>query len=83
VPADACIAAPDTDRALIASLETQGGWRVDGAAGSARCDYLVIERPRRDEAAPRREGWTLVAAVRQPTDRTDHVLVFRRSDAGR
>lgn len=81
VPADACIAAPGAERALIASLETQGGWRVDAAGTDARCNYLVLERRRSDATAAVRAGWTLVATERRPTDRNDHLLVFRRNGA--
>ncbi|WP_130432448.1 hypothetical protein [Rivibacter subsaxonicus] len=82
VPAGGCVAAPGADRALIASLETQGGWHVVAdPANPEQCPYMVIERSPREPGATERKGWTRIASERRPTDREDRVHVFRRGAA--
>ncbi|MEN9543465.1 MAG: hypothetical protein RLZZ598_298, partial [Pseudomonadota bacterium] len=83
VPAAACIATPGAERALIASLETQGGWRVMADPHHAeQCTYLVLEQSPHEAHATALSGWTLIASERRPTDREDRVHIFRRNTTG-
>lgn len=79
VPRDACVAAPQQDRGFIAALEVHGGWRVEAAGDSGRCEFLLAEVPIRSAAL--REGWQLVARERRPTDRVDDIAIYRRAAA--
>ena len=81
VPRDACIAAPQMPRALLAALEAMGRYRVDAntPAATSPCEFLLAagnERP----GMPVIEGWKPVARVQRPTDRNDFTLVYRRAD---
>ncbi|MBS0433809.1 MAG: hypothetical protein JSR75_02780 [Proteobacteria bacterium] len=81
VPRDACIAAPQMPRALLAALEAMGRYRVDAItpAATSPCEFLLAagnERP----GMPVIEGWKPVARVQRPTDRNDFTLVYRRAD---
>jgi len=81
VPRDACIAAPQMPRALLAALEAMGRYRVDAItpAATSPCEFLIVagnERP----GMPAIEGWKPVARVQRPTDRNDFTLVYRRAD---
>jgi 4-amino-4-deoxy-L-arabinose transferase-like glycosyltransferase len=79
VPPKACVAAPGQSAALVASLEVFGGWRVDAlhSAAQTRCDYLVRVEPALT-AGKAPAGWTHVAGVRRPTDRTNLTVIYRR-----
>jgi hypothetical protein len=79
VPPDACIAASRLPRSVWASLEYFGSFRVDGLSGAADtpCTYLLQPEPKSGKhSAP--PGWTLVARVTRPTDRTEWVAIYHR-----
>lgn len=80
VPRDACIAAPQVPRALLAALEAMGGYRVDAItpAATSPCEYLLVSANER-QGQPEVEGWQAVARIRRPTDRNDYTLVYRRA----
>ncbi len=80
VPRDACIAAPQVPRALLAALEAMGGYRVDAItpAATTPCEYLLVSATER-QGQPEVEGWQAVARIRRPTDRNDYTLVYRRA----
>ncbi|MFT3665396.1 hypothetical protein [Piscinibacter sp.] len=82
VPRDACIAAPQAPRALLAALEAQGRWRVDAItpAATSPCEYLLVPAAER-QGQPEVEGWKAVARIRRPTDRNDYTLIYRRAAA--
>ncbi len=85
VPKDACIAAPDMNRAIVAALEDVGGWRVDArpaAQESSACPYLV--RTTRAKPVPKPPvGWERVAELLRPTDRDELTLIDRRQAGSR
>jgi 4-amino-4-deoxy-L-arabinose transferase-like glycosyltransferase len=74
-----CIAAQGFSQALIASYEVFGRYQVDArpdAATAGRCAVLVrVTRAAAPDALP---GWTLVGAIRRPTDRGELSSVYRR-----
>ena len=80
VPTSACIAAPGLPRSVWASLEYFGSFRVDGRKGApdTACAYL-LQPERKSGPHPAPPGWTLVARVTRPTDRTEWVAIYRRA----
>jgi 4-amino-4-deoxy-L-arabinose transferase-like glycosyltransferase len=78
VPRDACIAAPQVPRALLAALEAMGGYRVDAITPAALspCEFLIASVNER-QGTPEVEGWKLLARIQRPTDRNDFTLVYR------
>lgn len=83
VPPDACIAASRLPRSVWASLEYFGGFRVDGTTGDADTDCTYLLQPEaRVGRHPAPSGWTLVARVSRPTDRTEWVAIYRRLPSG-
>jgi len=90
VPAGHCIAAPAAPPSLVAALEYHGRRRVDATAGAARggCDTLVLVQQVRGPGAARSKAaaqaqaggrWVEVATERRPTDRSEVVIVYRRT----
>jgi hypothetical protein len=80
VPKDACIAAPEMNRAIVAALEDVGGWRVDArpnASNNLQCDYLLRTTRTRPVPAPA-AGWERVTELLRPTDREELTLIDRR-----
>lgn len=80
IPRDACIAAPQSPRALLAALEAIGGYRVDAItpAELSPCEVLLLSRTAREPVVDR-PGWRLVASVPRPTDRQDITLIYQRA----
>ncbi len=90
VPAGQCIAVPQGPPSLVAALEFHGQRRVDATprAARGRCPVLMLVLPLRGPdlargnalaATQRALGWQEVARERRPTDRSEVVVVFRRS----
>ncbi len=79
MPADAaCLAAPGQGLPTLAALEWHGGWHVEGRASLARtaCSHAVIAA-----GQPTPAGWTPVAQVKRPTDRSGSAgLVLLKRD---
>lgn len=68
VPADVnCLAAPGQSLPLLAAMEWHGGWRMraTGTLADTSCSHAIIGIA---HAVP--SGWTMVAQVRRPTDRS-------------
>ena len=84
VPRDACIAAPQSPRALLAALEAMGGYRVDAItpAELSPCEVLLISQAPRDATAVM-PGWRAIARIARPTDRQDITVIYRREAASR
>ena len=84
VPRDACIAAPQAPRALLAALEAMGGYRVDAItpAELSPCERMLLSQTPRDPV-PDHPGWRLIASIARPTDRQDITLIYRRDPASR
>ena len=82
IPADACIAAPDSPPAAVAALEYFGRWRVDASAQAAQgpCNYL-LRATRARPAPPTPLGWILVTQAQRPTDSDEITLIYRRVPA--
>jgi 4-amino-4-deoxy-L-arabinose transferase-like glycosyltransferase len=79
LPAGACVAMPGAQPSRVAAIEQLGGFEVDARRDATRtaCPYLLRqERRGREATAP--PGWTLVARVRRPTERTELTAVYRR-----
>ena len=83
VPRSACIAAAGTSPVMVASLEVFGPYQVDATADASKsaCDY-AIRVQRTQQAPPVLPGWTLIARVLRPTDRSDTTLIYRRQTTG-
>lgn len=79
-PEPHCIAAPGQAMSLVAALEVQGHWPVDArhAAAQTRCPLLLAQI---DDDAPASAypGWTLLASVKRPTDRSQSYRLYQRS----
>lgn len=84
VPHEACIAAPQLPRALLAALEAMGGYHVDAItpAELTHCEFLLAAQTPKEPAA-NIPGWQLVTRVPRPTDRQDLTAIYRRAPAGR
>jgi 4-amino-4-deoxy-L-arabinose transferase-like glycosyltransferase len=83
VPRGECLSAPGFNRSSAAALEYFGRWRVDARAGEPPCDVLLVQAAQATGAAPARPGWAFVARARQPTDRDESTLIYRRAQPGR
>lgn len=84
VPREACIAAPQSPRALLAALEAMAGYRVDAItpAELSPCEVMLISQAPRDTTVVL-PGWRAVARIARPTDRQDITVVYRREPASR
>jgi 4-amino-4-deoxy-L-arabinose transferase-like glycosyltransferase len=89
VPTDACVVTVGLRVSQLAALEYHGGWRVEAAAvvpkpaaGAGGCEFLMTQARRATPAeALHREGWSLIARERLPTDRSEETAVYRRTTA--
>ncbi len=84
VPRTGCVAAPQVPRALLAALESMGGYHVDAVtpAELSPCDFLLASQTPKEPAA-NYPGWKLIARVERPTDRLDLTAIYRRTAAAR
>jgi hypothetical protein len=84
VPREACIAAPQAPLALLAALESLGGYRVDAVTPPelAPCEYLLQSQTPR-APADTLPGWELIVRVTRPTDREDLTAIYRRAPTAR
>lgn len=76
-----CLAAPGQPLSLLAALEFQGGWTVDGRhpLAESRCSHALLLADR--QALPALPaGWVLAGQAARPTDRSQHYLILRRAD---
>ncbi|MBB5204155.1 hypothetical protein HNQ51_001448 [Inhella inkyongensis] len=81
LPATAnCIAAPRQNLSLLATLEAQGGWKVDGrtSLSQSNCDWAVLRLPR--EAQPDLpSAWRPAHLLTRAAERGSRYWVLRRS----
>mgnify|MGYP000863165224 CR=1 FL=1 len=80
VPAQAdCIAAPGQSLDLLATLQAQGGWKVDARQrmGESTCHWALLRLPRRLDYQPP-AGWEPVRLLERPADRGTLYWVLRR-----
>lgn len=77
-----CIAAPHAAPSLVAALEVLGSWRVDATPTATQGTCAILLRSGVTTKAPAIAGWTLQAAVRRPTDRSEQTWIYRRPAAG-
>ncbi|WP_243392922.1 ArnT family glycosyltransferase [Kinneretia aquatilis] len=70
-----CVAAPDQSLATLASLQFQGRWRVDAqhSLQNTRCSHALQSN---SQEIP--SGWSVVAAVSRPSDKSGGFLVLKR-----
>ncbi len=75
-----CLAAPGQPLSLLAALEFQGGWKVDGVneLQHSRCG-LALTVQALSEPAKVPPGWQLRASLRRPSDRQQQYLLLERS----
>lgn len=84
-PEPGCVQTVGLNRAQVAALQYHGGLALQRAALQDRCDWLVADIA----SWPAREGeadatqWNKRATIPRPTDKTDHLLVFRRTEPAR
>ncbi len=75
-----CVAMPGASRAQVSAVAQLGGYRVDATTPMTRStcgQWLRQERVGSPRTPP--SGWTIVAEVRRPTDRTEAMVVYRRA----
>ena len=84
-PAPGCVQTVGLNRAQVAALQYHGGLALQRAALQDRCDWLVADIA--SWPAPEGEAdatqWNKRATIPRPTDKTDHLLVFRRTEPAR
>jgi 4-amino-4-deoxy-L-arabinose transferase-like glycosyltransferase len=89
MPTDACVVAVGLRVSQLAAMEYHGGWRVETVPSlpvthaAVGCEFLVTQSRRATPAeALQRDGWSLIARERLPTDRSEETAVYRRATAG-
>lgn len=84
-PEPGCVQTVGLNRAQVAALQYHGGLALQRAALQDRCDWLVADIA--SWPAPEGEAdatqWNKRATIPRPTDKTDHLLVFRRAEPAR
>lgn len=81
MPAGAgCIAAPGQALSLVAALEVQGHWPVDARhdAQQTACTLLITQAEDGTQESIG-TGWTLLATVKRPTDRSQSYRLYQRA----
>ncbi len=75
-----CIAAPGQALSLVAALEVQGHWPVDArqTAQQTSCT-LLLTQAEDGTPDPIGGGWTLLATVKRPTDRSQSYRLYQRA----
>lgn len=75
-----CVAAPDQNLSLVATLEALGGWtvRADHTLAASPCHWAVrvVPLPQAGEAPA---GWQLHAAIARPSERGNRYQVLTRT----
>ncbi len=74
-----CIALPESNLSLAASLEAAGGWQVRAGldADASGCDWALRVRPAASvQQTP--PGWTLQASLMRPTERDNRYELLNR-----
>lgn len=87
VPTDACVVAVGLRVSQLAAMEYHGGWRVESAASvpgpgavGGGCEFMMTQARRATPSeALHRDGWSLIARERLPTDRIEETAVYRRA----
>ena len=84
-PQPGCVQTVGLSRAQVAALQYHGALDLQRAALQDRCDWLVADIA--SWPAPEAEAdamqWNQRATIPRPTDKTDHLLVFRRVEPAR
>lgn len=82
-PAPGCVQMVGLSRAQIAALQYHGGLTLQRAGLQDECDWLVADRASwpPSERMVHVARWEARATVARPTDKNDHLLVFRRAGA--
>ena len=84
-PQPGCVQTVGLSRAQVAALQYHGALALQRAALQDRCDWLVADIA--SWPAPEAEAdamqWNQRATIPRPTDKTDHLLVFRRVEPAR
>lgn len=74
-----CVAAPGQSLDLLATLQAQGGWKVDATSrlADSPCHWALLRLPRRQNFRPP-EAWEPVQQLERPADRGTLYWVLRR-----
>lgn len=74
-----CVAAPGQSLDLLATLEAQGGWRVDTskALAASRCDWALQRLPR-DAKLALPDGWEVSQSIMRAAERGSRYWVLKR-----
>ena len=84
-PQPGCVQTVGLSRAQVAALQYHGALDLQRAALQDRCDWLVADIA--SWPAPEAEAdamqWNQRTTIPRPTDKTDHLLVFRRVEPAR
>lgn len=82
--APGCIQTVGLNRAQVAALQYHGGLSLQRAGLQDACDWLVADIASwpPSERMVNVALWELRATIARPTDKNDHLLVFRRKAAG-
>ena len=83
-PSPGCIQTVGLSRAQVAALQYHGGLSLQRAGLQDECDWLVADMASwpASERMVNAKLWEHRATIARPTDKNDHLLVFRRKAAG-
>lgn len=81
---DSCIITVGLSRPQLAALTVHSRWRITTALDDARCTWMLVHQQGREAEAVSLGGqrlaaqWQLVRRIHRPTDRQEHLLIYRR-----
>ncbi|BEP92384.1 hypothetical protein GmRootA79_07680 [Acidovorax sp. A79] len=84
-PAPGCVQTVGLNRAQVAALQYHGGLSLQRAGLQDECDWLVADIASwpPSERMVNAARWEARATIPRPTDKNDHLLVFRRAGPAR
>ena len=82
-PAPGCVQTVGLNRAQVAALQYHGGLSLQRAGLQDECDWLVADIASwpASERMVNSALWEARATIARPTDKNDHLLLFRRADS--
>lgn len=77
-----CLQELELRREQIAAFRYHGNFRIEPASAQPRCPWLLVKADDRPGASERPDTrlWKLHASIRQPSDKADDVLLYRRAE---
>ncbi|MDR2128838.1 MAG: hypothetical protein LBP52_07205 [Burkholderiaceae bacterium] len=74
-----CVETLKLSTAQLAGAWIHGGWAIEPVGGPVRCDWLLADA--QAQARVDERTWRYVQRVRRPTEKTDVLLLYRRTAA--